>query len=194
MLLGGALFAQQEEPGHPILDNFSVLEISGKVFVSVTISQGNTCSGINVLRSADSVAYDTVGHVSGVCGSASHPVTYSFTDAAPIKNKTSYYKVELGGVGYTTVISILIIDTEAYGFQIRPSPARNQVKIYFENENHEMTNFLMYSVGGHQVMSLSSSEEYFDFNVADLENGIYIFSIRNNSNEKPIVGKLAVNH
>jgi hypothetical protein len=194
VLVALPMFSQGEEPGHPILDNFSVIEIGGKVFVSVTVGQGNTCSGINVLRSDNQLSYDTVGHVSGVCGSTSHPITYSFTDATPVKNRTSYYKVELGGVGYTTVIAMLIIDTEEFGFQIRPNPAVGDVIIHFENDNNEQVEFSLYSLTGHHLKSISTINDFVQLNVSEFENGMYIFMLKEDSDRAPVKGKLIVKH
>jgi len=194
VLLSVNLTAQTENPGHPILDGFKVFEISGKVFVDVTISSGNTCNGITVWRSDDSLNYTMVGEVLGICGNSSTPVPYNFTDVNPIKNIKSYYKVELGGAGFTNTVSITIIDTKEFGFQIRPNPANEKATIYFENPKNDEFELILFNLSGSKLFTKRSSTNAFNLDAYNLTNGIYFFSIGKSLNQERVIGKLVVQH
>jgi hypothetical protein len=184
----------QKDNGHPILDKYSVFDAGGKVYISCTISSGNTCNGIDVFRSADSLVFNNIGNIAGICGSTSEPVTYDFVDENPIINKTSYYKLELGGYGYTTILSVLIIDTKEFGFQVRPNPANEKTVIYFDNDNFNDFELTLYNLSGTKVYSSTSSTNYFDINTQNLANGLYFFTIGKSLDQKKIIGKLVVQH
>ena len=194
VLLSVNLLAQNEGPGHPILDDFKVIEISGKVYIDVTISSGNTCNGITVWRSVDSLNFEQVGDVAGICGNASTPVSYSFIDENPIKNKTIYYKVELGGSGFTIPRSILIIDTQEFGFQIRPNPANEKAVIYFENPQSQEVELVLYDLAGNKMLELKSETNAFTIRTLELNKGLYFFSIGKTSSQNRTKGKIMVVH
>ena len=194
VLLAVNLIAQTEEPGHPILDDYNVIEISGKVYIDVTISSGNTCKGIGVQRSDDSLNFVQVGHVGGICGNSSKSVSYSFVDEYPIKNKKSYYRVQLGERGYTTITSITIIDTEEFGFQVRPNPSNEKTTIFFDNPYNDEFQLELFNLSGKKMMQLSSSSNVFDLNTFNLQGGLYFFSISKALDQKKVIGKLVVQH
>lgn len=179
---------------HPILDRFNVFETGGKVYIIFVISSGNTCNGIDILRSDDSANFITVGHIGGVCGSSSEPVMYSFIDENPIKNKRSYYKLELGGYGYTNNIEIEIIDTKEFGFQVRPNPAHENTIIYFQNPNNTEHTLSIISNTGVILLNKVSIQNLFSLDVRSLPSGIYPFIITENQHNTSAVGKLVIQH
>ncbi len=194
LLISTSTMAQQEGPGHPILDKYNVFETGGKVYISCTISSGNTCNGIDVFRSDDSLNFTNVGNVAGLCGSSSSPVTYDFVDDTPILNKPSYYKLELGGYGYTIVKIVTVIDTKVFGFQVRPNPANEKAVIYYQNDNNNEFEFVLYNLSGFQISSQISTTNKFDVNTAALTKGLYFFTIIKSSTQEKLIGKLVVQH
>jgi len=194
VLLLATNVSAQEGSGHPILDKYNVFETGGKVYISCTISSGNTCNGIDVFRSEDSLAFNNIGNIAGICGSSGSPVTYDFVDAYPIKNKRMYYKLELGGFGYTSIVSILIIDTEEFGFQVRPNPANEKTIIFFENDSQDEFEINLYNSLGKSLFYQTGTTNQFSLNTASLANGLYFFSIGKSLGQNKIVGKLVVQH
>lgn len=190
VVIGQTSYAQL----HPILDRFDVFEASGKVYINCVISSGSTCNGIDVLRSEDSVNFISVGHIGGVCGSSSEPVTYNFIDENPIKNKLIYYKLELGGYGYTNILSVQIIDTKEFGFQIRPNPTSESAIIYFQNSTNTEHTLSILNNLGILVLSEKTNQNFFFLDLYHLPAGIYPFSISGNPYNKGIFGKLVIQH
>lgn len=189
LLVGLNSFAQK----HPILDNFDVFEVSGKVYINCVISSGYTCNGIDVLRSEDNLTFQSVGHIGGVCGSSSDPVSYNFTDDNPPKNKLLYYKLELGGYGFTDVLTINIIDTKEFGFQIRPNPANQNTTIYFENKYDEEYHLVLMNIMGKVVLSQITRSNFFRIDLSNIPSGIYFFNILDLPSQQTS-GKLIVRH
>lgn len=193
--MSSVIHAQHDDPGHSILDKFNVYEVGGTVYISCIISAGRTCNGIDVLRSEDSLIYKSVGHIDGVCGNSYTPVPYNFTDKNPIKNKPSYYKLELGGYGYSEALSINIIDTKAFGFQVRPNPARERTVIYFDNDFNDDYELTLFNANGSKVVTKVTSTNQFPLELSAFKNGIYFFIINKiNATQDPVQGKLMIQH
>lgn len=179
---------------HPILDRFDAFEAGGKVYITCVISSGSTCNGIDVFRSEDSTDFITVGHIGGVCGGSSEPITYNFIDENPIKNKPIYYKLELGGYGYTNSIIIEIIDTKEFGFQIRPNPANTETTIYFQNLSNTEYTLNIFNNLGTVLLSSKTTQNVFSINVSSIPSGIYPFAISLDAFNNKVFGKLVIQH
>ena len=194
LLLVSTSAMAQNDNGHPILDKYNVFESGGKVYISCTISSGNTCNGIDVFRSEDSLYFDNIGNIAGICGSSSSPVSYDFVDETPILNKTSYYKLELGGYGYSTVTALKVIDTQGFDFQVRPNPANDYSIIYFENDFNNKFELILFNHSGNIILTKETFTNQFDLNTAVLNKGLYFFSITKLASAESVIGKLVVQH
>jgi len=162
---------------HPLLDNFYIVESNGSVVLNWTIKGGSTCNGIQIYRSSDSLNFYQIEDIAGVCGSSSTPQPYNFTDNSPVKNKTNYYRLELGQEGFTSVISIEIIEVGRNGNQVRPNPAKDNARIYFNNTKSEASNLFLYESSGTILLSQTSDSDYFDLNLSGISSGTYVFII-----------------
>lgn len=169
----GETFSQS----HPILENFYLIETNGSVILNWTIKGGSTCNGIQIYRSTDTINYSQVGEIAGVCGNSSSPQPYTYTDDSPEKNKINYYKLQLGQEGFTTIISVEIIDVGNSGNQVRPNPAKDNARIYFKNEKNENSTLFMYGSSGTVVLNENSDTDYFDLDFSGIISGTYVFTI-----------------
>lgn len=168
-----SLFSQ----AHPILDNFYIVESNGSVVLNWTIKGGSTCNGIQIFRSTDSINFSQVGEIVGVCGGSSAPQPYDFTDSSPVKNKVNYYKLQLGQEGFTSVISIEIIEIGKNGNQVRPNPAKDNARIYFANNRYLASNLILYDPSGTILLKQNSDLDYFDLDLTGIPGGAYVFAI-----------------
>lgn len=184
------LFAQN----NTILDKFTATESKGKVYLSWIISSGKTCDGTQIMRSDNNLSYSQIGEISGVCGSSSEPVPYSFTDESPVLNAVNYYYLELGTSGVSEIISVEIIGTGSDGYQVRPNPVADKAQLFIENKKNESHELWLYNMNGAIVGQLSTNREYFEFDATDLPSGLYVFSITNLTTRIIIKGKLVVQH
>ncbi|MCG9881326.1 MAG: T9SS type A sorting domain-containing protein [Bacteroidia bacterium] len=175
-----------------ILDKFHVFGEEGKVYITCTIRSGNTCNGIKVLRSTDSLNYDLIGMIDGVCGSSSEPITYNFIDLNPIVNQKLYYKLELGGYGFTSSVSYTLFEAYGNGYLIKPNPAFGITNIYIDNKLFSQYKILVYNNTGAKVFEQLSDSGFFTFNAADLPKGIFYFVIQSDGQEVSISGKFII--
>lgn len=169
--------AQQET----ILDYFEASENQEQVLLKWAISKGETCNGISITRSADSLFFEPIGRIEGVCGSTEFQQPYSFVDKAPLKNQKNYYKLELGTSDFSTVISIQIIDKNEAGYQVIPQPIRNSGKIYFNNPDYDKAVLRIFHLNGQQLSEETSQLDFFQLNLNDYPSGFYLFNIQMNT-------------
>ena len=182
------VFAQD----HVILDKFDLFEGDNRVFVRCVISSGSICNGIKIYRAEDTISFDLIGEIPGVCGNISSPVGYDFIDELPIVNKKSFYKLELGGYGFTKVKSIQLIDTKKMGFQVRPNPARGKSVIYFENDLNQSHSIEIFDFNGQIKESKIGTTQSFEVDLNEYTIGPYFFIITNLATQNQVIGKLFV--
>ncbi len=194
-----ALFAGYSAIGlsqelHPILDRFSAFEVNKTVQIDCIISSGSTCNGIDILRSTDSLNYEIIGNIAGVCGSTSHPVSYQFEDSNPQINAPNYYKLELGGFGFTGAIAITIRNVEEGKVQVFPNPANQLTQVSFKNPVNQKYQLSIRNLAGELIFIKETTRDYFDVNVANWNSGYYAIQLYSEESNATKVGVLMVVH
>jgi hypothetical protein len=169
--------------------NFIAEAKDGKTYLRWTISQGNTCDGISILRSGDQITYTQIGEISGVCGSTDSAQTYLYTDDSPELNKTNFYKLQFGLTGITAEQSVYIFSKG--GYNLYPNPAHNQSRLFFSNNGKNVT-LLLYNLSGQLVQNVQTTDNYFVINTSYLASGLYLFAVQ--TSEHVLTGKLVVVH
>ena len=193
LLVGYAAIGLTQEL-HPILDRFSAFEVNETVQIECVISSGSTCNGIDVLRSTDSLTYEIIGNISGVCGSSSDPVTYNFEDPNPVLNAPNYYKLALGGFGFTNVITIIIKDIEEGKLRIAPNPSSAVSQIFFNNPLNQVYRLSIRNLVGESVVRKETREDLFEVNVSNLNAGYYFIHVSSEESNIVVTGVLVVSH
>lgn len=173
------------------LNNFSGSAQADQVQLRWVISAGQTCNGTFIERSADRLAWEQIGEIPGVCGNSSAAVPYTFVDEFPFKNTINYYRLELGGQGYSPVIGIPYYDYMQKDYVIIPNPAYQNATFYFGTSATEKFRILIFSASGILVHQATGAGSSYSFNVTGLVSGAYIFNITR-SGFKDISGKLLV--
>lgn len=191
-LLSSLVAVGQNE--HPILDRFEVFEREGVVYISVTISKGSICNGIDILRSADNVQFNVIGNIAGFCGSTSEPTSYSFIDTIPLINVTSYYKLELGGYGFTRPIPISIREIAPHELQIAPNPASTSAWVYFDNPGSMQYIVRIVSISGQTIWTKTTHLSALQIDVSFLTSGVYTLVLDSGNGKDLKFGKLLVYH
>lgn len=150
--LVSSVSAQNED----VISGLDANELNGKVLLTWSIKQGNTCNGINILRSTDSINFIFVGSINGVCGSSSAELPYEFTDLNPVKNKRNYYRLSLGGIGFSWIVSAEVIDVNSNNYMLRPNPIGDSSELHFKNDGSNTVEFIVYNEMGSKVKSLTT--------------------------------------
>lgn len=171
MLVGQGLILAQG-----IVENFAVSEIDGKVYLTWTITTGNTCDGTKIMRSSDNMNFEVIGEITGVCGSTETATNYDFIDEDPIADQMSYYKLELGGFGESYTRSIEVINAENF-LRIIPHPVIDWSFIYFNNDLYSQHFLMIYDTRGNMIYSETTTSDFFELQPGNIKPGIYFFYI-----------------
>lgn len=179
---------------HVNLSNFYLIPNNKEVLMYWTIDSGPTCNGITVWHSSDSINYEEIGNIGGVCGSSSSATPYNFTDKSPLLNSVNYYKLRLGYAQFTEVKTITIKYTEPGKLYVYPNPSINQAKIEFNNDrNKQFSLTVTNSIGNviYKKEDVIESEIFLD--TSSWNNGSYYITLTDDSGnilkEKLIITK-----
>lgn len=181
-------FSQNED----VINSFTATEFNGKVVLSFAIKQGNTCNGVLILHSIDSVNFTQIGSIEGICGSSQAEINYNFTDITPEKNEVNYYRLSLGGIGFSWIVSAEVIDIGANNSLLRPNPIGEYSELFFDNETNATMTLEIYSSKGILVKKEQTSSELFILSKSDFDSGMYFYSIFIEGKTPEIKGKFIV--
>lgn len=180
--------AQNED----VISGLTASEFNGKVLLTWAIKQGNTCNGIQILRSIDSVNFSPIGSINGVCGSTLEEVPYEFTDVSPIKNTINYYRLSLGGIGFSWIVNAEVIDVSANNYLLRPNPISDSSELYFPNDAKNQIELKVYNSSGQEVLSQFTIEEKIILYKTDFASGVHFFILFDQIKNSKIKGRFVV--
>jgi hypothetical protein len=178
----------------PILDKYDLIANHQHVFISCTIGSGNVCNGIEIWRSLDSINFNFIGDIPGICGSLVEPVNYYFTDDNPPKNQYLYYQLKFGGFGESEILKTRVNHYGVNNFLVMPQPANLYANIIFNYEFGFNYHFKLYNNLGQQVLETFPKKETFEIKTEFLTNGIYSFVISQDYNTNLIIGRIIILH
>lgn len=188
LFLTGFVFAQNEA----IVRDFSADVYNNKVLLSWIMAQGSICNGIDILRSEDAINFEKIGSITGICGSSERDVDYEFTDMFPIKNKKSYYRLDLGGIGFSYIVETEVIDLPQNNYRLSPNPVEDVSILRYDNDAGHEIEVLIYSSNGLLVQQLSSKTDQVKIQADLLDTGVYRFVIMNKETGGAVKGSFVV--
>lgn len=169
----------QLPPG--IIDRLAARAISNKVQVEVTLSAGFTCNGIVITRSIDSLQFETIGLIGGVCGDSTAAVSYSFTDSFPPTNQRLFYQLLLGGRLATDTRQVIVYDFDRRPLWVVPNPASDRIEIRFEAAPGSTEIFTLHDVRGKKIDQFEIEDGWAQIAVSQLEPGMYVLQSKDQS-------------
>lgn len=174
------------------LANFYVIQDNKQVLLYWTIDSGPTCNGIAVMHSTDSVNFEEVGNIAGVCGSTSSSIPYNFKHDNPIVNKTNYYKIRLGFSQFSEIKLVTLNYIEHGKIKIKPNPANENVSIEFNNDKNEFYSITLINSAGLKVFEKEKfRENNITINTSDFQTGNY-YIVLMDSDGRTIKEKLLI--
>lgn len=185
LFISVSAFAQETDA----LDAISALENNGKVYLRWTMKSGSTCNGIRIYRSTDSLNFNVIGQINGICGSTTESISYTFTDENPSANKINFYTVELGSLGFSKVISVEVIDF----FEpvlVRPNPVIDKVEFLYKNNTLNAHRIQIINFQGKIMYEVSDSDDRFSVNFISYPSGLYFYRIYNKDNQVVSTGRV----
>lgn len=172
------------------LDYFNATENKSEVLLKWAISKGETCNGILITRSTDSLNFEAIGQIEGVCGSPDFQQPYTFVDTSPLQNTKAYYRLELGISDFSVIISIEVISKNERGYQVRPQPMQNNGRIYFDNSEGKEWNLKVLNTNTQVFFETKTTGDFIELNTSGWPPGLFVFIL--SSGSKNIQGKLII--
>lgn len=172
--------------------NLSATEFNGKVLLTWSVTQGNTCNGILVQHGTDSTNYNQIGAIEGICGSTAETIKYQFTDPNPIINVTNYYRLSLGGIGFSYPVFVDVIDAGNQSYIVAPNPVSNESQLIFDNENQEEVTISFFNERGELMHETRTTEQSISINRTLFKQGVYFFVLKSDGAIESFSGKFSV--
>lgn len=153
-------------------------QFENSVVVKWTLISGSTCNGTIIERSTDSIHYEPIGSIDGICGSANFNIPYEFTDNSPVRNTRNFYRLEFGRVGFSESLSVFVVILDADGVLVMPNPVSDKSVIHFQNNQNKSFVFTLYDYSGKQVRQLPNvTDDKIVFDKIGLSSGVYFFQL-----------------
>jgi hypothetical protein len=187
-IFSAPLSAQNED----VIEYLNASEFNGKVLLSWSIMQGNTCNGIQILHSTDSINFSQISSIEGICGSTQQSISYSFTDLSPEKNANNYYRLQLGGLGFSWIVSVEVIDLGMNTSIVRPNPLSKTSELLFDNEANFEVFISVYSSSGVLVNMQSTVSEQILLEKSKYTAGLYHYVLTSEESGVFGTGKFVV--
>ena len=176
-----------------IIESFFARQSGNEVRLDFTIAAGNTCNGVEILRSGDEQNFIPIGDIQGVCGSTDQSEHYSFTDPDPLKNAVNYYRLLPGSSSYSSIVKVLFIDFEQAAAVQIPTLFHEGSVIYLRNFDSKQSFTLeVYSLSGMRSEVKTDGINSFEIRKEELNPGVYIYSVLNEQNVSVARGKFVV--
>ena len=172
MYSANAAFAQTN-----IVSSFSGTQLDQTIFLSFTLEAGQTCNGVIIERSSDSISFAQIGDIPGVCGSSTEPVSYSYTDSFPLNNANNFYRLAPGNFEWSDIIKIYFDANTNAELLIKPNPFYTSAIVKFKNPTGRTVEWLIYNSNGKKVREGNTKEQSFTLLRNNLASGLYILHL-----------------
>lgn len=189
LLFASRLPAQSDDP---LLERFSLTPDDGRVLLNWVTRPGTTCDGVDVLRSTDSVNFELIHHIPGICGGPNDAFSYSYLDEHPVANHRNFYQIGFNRLGESTIRAIEVVTLDATGFQVRPHPVTDVSRLYFANESHDVCTLSLIDPRGIVQGEWQTSQDFFVVDGTNLLPQVYAFRIQNEEGQVIAKGRLLV--
>ncbi|MDQ3101525.1 MAG: T9SS type A sorting domain-containing protein [Bacteroidota bacterium] len=178
LLIGSVVISvQANAQEHPFISEFNLSETANAVDLEWTMVAGNTCVGITILRSLDSLYFEPVGSIEGICGNIIAPVGYQFTDATAPELSILFYRLELGSAGSSSIQKIELQRLRSSEHRFQPSPVSDQGEILLNVDPQIPVQIDLFNVLGEQVGQVNGRGGRHIIEVLGWDQGLYIYQV-----------------
>ena len=159
-----------------LLTSFNGQQIEDHIHLAFTVKGGVQCFGTEVQRGIDSIHFETIGVIPGICGNANFDVSYTFEDTLPVPNEFNYYRISFGQLGnsYTIKLKFTYYQDD---FVIVPNPGNGSLTILFSNFNHQPHTFSLINLNGTILKEAGTTGNEVFIDKSSLPSGIYLIRI-----------------
>ena len=171
-----SVMAQKPSP-HPILRSFTALKQPNGVNLQWVIKGGQQCFGIRIFRAGESLLFDEIDHIDGVCGDTEADETYTYFDSNPLANTYNHYRLEMGSQGFTDTIQVFFEDFGTDGYLLVTEPSAGQFRVLFSNDNNRDVVLKVFDISGKLMHEETRTANDFTIRPSGWQSGTYVFRI-----------------
>jgi hypothetical protein len=155
--------------GQEILSGFSIYQQGDEIRIQVTIEAGtSSCLGIDLERKIGEGEFEIIDNI---------------PDINPLSGKELSYRLNLGNVGRSEVLSIYYVVLEN-GISIYPNPAIDVIQVMLDKPYGIECDVEVSNSQGHIVFSLEKwIQPSFAISCSHWQNGIYTVKVRSEQTE-----------
>lgn len=172
---------------HPILRSFSAIKQPNGVNLKWVIKGGQQCQGTKVYRANESLLFEEINHVEGICGDFTEDETYTYFDDSPESNTYNYYRLEMGFQGFTDTVTVFFEDFGSDNYLLLTE--NDRFRILFSNDLNKEATIKVFDLNGKILREEKTLRNDIEIDPAGLRAGVYLFRISGVS-EVDITGKL----
>jgi hypothetical protein len=170
----------------------TAVETPAGVVLNWTLREGNTCNGQLIQRSIDSLVYEDIGEITGICGSLLESKPYTYIDENPVYNQTVYYRIFAGGQGYSYSIATFFIEVEYGDFLVMQDLQSKTIHIVFKNIASNQYQLTVSDIHGRVYTSIEVANAESQLTVHESHSGFLLLTLTNLSNGTALTKKVSV--
>ncbi|MCC7317575.1 MAG: T9SS type A sorting domain-containing protein, partial [Bacteroidales bacterium] len=100
-----------------------------------------------------------------------------FYDEAPLANQQSFYRLELGNLGISQVLTVFFVDFSNQQTYVKPNPAKETSTLYFKNPLQMEHQLSVFGLSGKLLFQAATREAFFTIPVFSLHTGTYLLRV-----------------
>lgn len=162
----------------PFLSTFTLTDEENGVRLDWTMVAGSTCMGTDIQRSKDSLDFQVVGSIEGLCGSIDGPVDYTFTDTSVPGFGPWYYRLALGLNGSSPVRRVEHLLSSDHDIRVFPNPTEDAVTIVLQAKDQDEVTIGLSDIHGRAVSQHAAAGNVHLYPVGNLPPGTYVVLAR----------------
>ncbi len=169
LLLFLIVFSGYTITAQSVFTDLHAAQFGDSILIDWTLKGGSTCYDMQLMRSDDSIAFESLYAVGGVCGGTEDQY-YSFVDHSGLISGTTYfYKVEAsGGTISGETLQITFIDAGKFKLYLYPNPVDGRLTVTVDNRFNPSFLVELYSVQGNLLMRSIENQNLFSIDLGHL--------------------------
>jgi len=170
----------------PIIEGFRVAQVGDAVQLDWFIPQGLSCLNMEVQRSEDSLAFETLTTVFGLCGSNDSDSPYDYSDREHVPGRRTYwYRIYASsGTVVSAAIRLNYRQFEPGQLILSPNPLTDAGTAQYLSLSGENLSLRWVNAQGQEVRTqLPGAPGQFDLRRDNLPGGVYVLQVISENGE-----------
>lgn len=161
-----------------VIDRFKAnITDDQSVLLGWTVLSGKTCSDMGLEFTDESLNFQSLHFIAGICGSDAEDLSYSFEHTDNLSGNL-FYRIRFNFDEFSDTISILAPVKQSSSLWIYPQPANRQMNVQLNSESLQSTELFIFEPGGRiHFQSNLNGQNPIPLDVSSLKPGYYILKL-----------------